>query len=203
MAMPPFEPGAGIRPVLVEYLRVVYRRRWLAAAVFLAVVTAVAVYTYRAIPIYQSQVSILIDVEEPNVLQFQKVLDEAAASANSPQTQYELLRSRQLVQETVTAMQLWKRPEFGANSEAAAISAVRQGLDIVPIRGTRMANVRFRWTEPRLAAEIVNAHARQYVEQTMQKRFLATKDASDFLDRQLRAEQERVLKSRIGAADLP
>ena len=158
----------------------------------LAVVLAAAAYLYRAVPLYQAQVSILIDVDEPHVLEFRQVLEEAPTFANYSQTQHELLLSRALVQRTVRALELWKRPDFGPSTEDGAIGAVRAGLQISPIRGTRMAHVRFRWRDPVTAAEIANAHAKQYIEQSLEKRFVASEEATKWLDEQLADERKRV-----------
>ena len=55
-----------------------------------------------------------------------------------------------------------------------------------------MAHVRFRWRDPATAAEIANAHAKQYIEQSLEKRFVASEDATKWLDEQLADERKRV-----------
>lgn len=180
------------RLLLVDYLRVLYRRRWMAIPVILAVIVAVAVHNHRTVPMYQAQASVLIDVVEPNVVNFRQVFDEGSGYGNYPQTQHALLVSRALVQQTVRAMELWKRPGFGATTEEGAVAAVQGGLLVAPIRGTRMAQIRFLWHDPKMAAEIVNAHAKQYIEQSLAKRFQATSEATEWLDAQLAAERKRV-----------
>jgi polysaccharide biosynthesis transport protein len=194
MSLPPLNgsPSGVARVLIADYLRVLYHRRWLALSVFLAVVLAVAVYTYRAVPLYQAQVSILIDVDEPNVVGFRQVLDEGRLFGAYQQTQQELLLSRALVQRTVRALELWKRPGFGPSTEDGAVGAVRGALQVAPIRGTRMVYLRFRWRDPAVAAEIANAHAKQYIEQSLEKRFLASQEATKWLDGQLADERKRV-----------
>jgi succinoglycan biosynthesis transport protein ExoP len=192
MSLPPLNgsPSGVARVLIVDYLRVLYHRRWLVLSVFLAVVLAAAVYTIRAQPIYQAQVSILIDVDEPNVVAFRQVLDEGRTFGNYQQTQQELLLSRTMVQRTVTALELQKR--FGSSTDEAAIAAVRGGLQVFPIRGTRMVQLRFRSSDPQTAAEIANAHAKQYIEHSLEKRFLASEEATKWLDAQLADERKRV-----------
>jgi capsular exopolysaccharide synthesis family protein len=195
MSLPfaPFSDGAaGPRTVLVDYLRIVYRRRWLALTVFALVVLAAALYVYRTTPVYEARVSVLIDYDEPNVVNFQRVLSELPAYGAYIQTQQELLVSRALVQKTVAAIQLWKRPELGGSSEDAAINIVRGNLRILPVRNTRMVHIAMRSSNPTLAAEIANAHARQYVEESLSRRFRATEEASEWLDSQLKEERQRV-----------
>ncbi len=190
MSSVPVHDGASwdVRVLLHDYLRVMYRRRWLAAAVCSAVVLGTAVYTYRAEPLYQAQVSILIELEQPNVVDIPEVFSERP----DYQTQYELLQSRALMQRTVAALELWTRPDFPVTTEAGAVDAVRGALQVVPVRGTRLVQVRLRWPDPDLAMEIVNEHARQYVEQSLDVRFEASKQAGDWLEEQLAQERKRV-----------
>lgn len=180
---------------LLDYLRVVYRRRWLAASVFLAVVLSVAAYTFTRVPMYDARASILIEVEAPNVIDFKEVLQEGSRFDAYYQTQYELLKSPALARKTVGALELWKRPDFGAPTESAAVGALLRGLLILPVRGSRLVNVRFRSPNPKLSAEIANAHARQYIEQSLENRFLVSKEATEWLDRQLAEERKRVEQS--------
>src|SRR5690606_38144375 len=91
------EPGVHV----LDYLRIIYRRRWIAAGVFTTTLAAVGAYTFTAVPMYDAQAQILIDSDIPNVVNFQEVLDEGEARANYYQTQYELLRSRALALRTV------------------------------------------------------------------------------------------------------
>lgn len=179
----------------LDYLRVIYRRRRLVAAVILAAVAAGAAYTWRTVPIYEARTTILIESDEPNVVTFQEVLDEGAGQGDYFQTQYQLLESRALAVRTVSALGLANRPDFGATSEAEAVAAVRAGLRITPVRGSRIVTLRFRWPEPKLAAEIVNAHARAYIEQSLDLRFRASKEATEWLDAQLEEERRRVARS--------
>ena len=47
-----------------------YRHRWLAVTVLSVVVIGAAVYLYRAVPVYEARVSVLIDYDEPERRQF-------------------------------------------------------------------------------------------------------------------------------------
>jgi capsular exopolysaccharide synthesis family protein len=194
MSLPTFNGPASenVRMFFMDCARVLYRRRWLAIPVFVSIVVAVVIYNARAARIYQARASVLIDFDEPNVINFQKVLDESPAFGNYAQTQHELLQSRALVQRTVNALKLTSRPGFTGMSEENAINMILGDLQIVPVRATRIVNVQFRGRDPQLAAEIVNAHVDQYVEQSLEKRFLASTQATEWLDAQLAEERKRV-----------
>src|SRR5688572_32243021 len=89
MALPP-----NPRTLLADYLKMFYRHRRLAIAVFAIVVLGAALYVYRAVPVYEARVSVLLDYDEPNVVDFKKVLPEASTFTAYIQTQQELLVSR-------------------------------------------------------------------------------------------------------------
>ncbi len=180
------------RSLLADYLKIVYRRRRLAIAVFVIVVLGAALYVYQAARVYEARVSVLLDYDEPNVVKFEKVLSEGPTLGAYVQTQQELLVSRSLVQKTVATMQLAKRPEFGVSNENEWVNIVRGNLQTVPIRGTRMIHIVFRSSDAKLAAEVANAHAKQYVEESLGRRFRASEEATAWLDGQLKEERQRV-----------
>lgn len=96
---------------LLDYVRIVYKRRWTALTVFLITVTTVAVYTFTATPIYLARAQMLIEVENPNVVSFKEVIDQEARANDYYQTQYKILQSRSLVRRTLQALQLWDTPQ--------------------------------------------------------------------------------------------
>src|SRR5690242_18955900 len=73
---------------LVDYLRVLYKRRWTAATAFLLVLVSVTIYTFTVSPIYEARTRLLIESDGPNVINFTEVIDEQRAKADYYQTQY-------------------------------------------------------------------------------------------------------------------
>jgi capsular exopolysaccharide synthesis family protein len=179
--------GAGID--LVQYARILYWRRWLALSVVAAVVAATAAYTFTAQKIYEGKSTVLIDADEPNVVNFKGVLDEGLTGSGYMETQYELLKSRALAARTVAAL---GRQTFGASTDAAAVSELLYGLRITPVRGSRLVEVKYRSPWPELAARVATAHAEQYIQQSVENRFSASKSATAWLDAQLAKERKRV-----------
>src|SRR5262249_46255599 len=60
---------------LLDYWRVIVARRWTVLAVLCTVVTAMLVWSFNETPIFQAQVSIQIDRENPNILSFKDVYE--------------------------------------------------------------------------------------------------------------------------------
>jgi hypothetical protein len=98
---------------LFDYLRAVYKRRWTAVTAFVLVVLAVAVNTFTSTPIYEATVQLLIEADNPTVVSFQDVRQQELQTFEFYQTQYRLLRSRDLAARVLTAEKLWDHPEFG------------------------------------------------------------------------------------------
>ena len=67
-------------------------------------------------------------------------------------------------------------------------------LTITPVRNSRLIDVRFESTDPGLAVVVANAHARAYIDQNLEFKFLATKEASDWLANRM-AEQRKQLEA--------
>jgi capsular exopolysaccharide synthesis family protein len=84
-------------------------------------------------------------------------------------------------------------PEADETAEQSrAIDAFLAGLTVAPIRNSRLVDVKFRSTDPALATRIVNTHARNYIEQNLEYKFMATKEASDWLGERLAEERKQV-----------
>lgn len=141
----PAEAPEGESVHLLDYLRVLYRRRYLAATAFVLVVVLVAVYTFTKTPIYQASVQIEIDYQAPNVVPFAQVTDAGGGGYGTQeyyQTQYKILQSRSLARRTLDAADLWKSPLLVG---VAANSPVGRGFSLAedksPVgRGSSPAN---------------------------------------------------------------
>ena len=95
---------------LLDYLKVLHKRRWTAATAFLLVVGGIMLYTFTATPIYESRTRLLIEADNPNIISFKEVIDEQGAKADYYQTQYNILQSRILAHKTLDELHLWDNP---------------------------------------------------------------------------------------------
>ena len=99
---------------LLDYVRVLYKRRWTATTVFLIVLLATAVYTFTATPVYEARTRLLIESDDPNIVSFKEVIDKGPAESDYYQTQYNILQSRTLARDTLDDLKLWDNPHFAA-----------------------------------------------------------------------------------------
>jgi len=219
---------------LLDYLRVLHKRRWTALTAFLLVFGSVTVYTFTTTPIFSARTQILIENENPNVVKFEEVYEQNKA-LDYYQTQYRLLQSRALARRTLDAEKLWEHPLFAGTGVSsgmslnpvawagASVELVRglfvspptveaeapdaaenatqsrtidtflASLSVTPVRNSRLVDVSYRSSDPALSSRVANALAKQYIEQNLEFKFLATKEATDFLNART-AEQRRSLE---------
>jgi len=108
--------GAGVLGAdevhLMDYVRVLYKRRWTVMTVFIVVVLSVTVYTFTATPIYEARVQILIEKENANVVSFKEAFEQNQITDDYYQTQYKILQSRALARRTINTLKLWDHPQF-------------------------------------------------------------------------------------------
>lgn len=234
-----YDGGRPEQSHLLDYLRVLYKRRWTASTVFILVFVTAAIDTFTTTAVYRARTQLLVEADKPNIVNFKEVIEEQQSPDFYP-TQYSLLRSRALARRTLESLDLWNHPEFGGpatapasfnlrqslNSaisgarssvmalvrptppptpvtpeselrdetaaQARAIDALLSRLSISPVRSSRLVDVSYESPDPELAMKVLNAHARMYIEQNLEFRFLASKEASDWLGKRLTEERQKV-----------
>src|SRR5262245_38013577 len=102
---------------LLDYVKVLYKRRWLAFTAFALVVGSITVYTFTAPPIYEGKTRLLLEAEQQHVVNFKQVVDEDQTKADYYQTQYNVLQSRALARRTLDGLKLWNTPPFGGTDD--------------------------------------------------------------------------------------
>ena len=225
---------------LSDYLRVIYKRRWVAIPAFLIVFVIGAINSFRQTPIYESRAQILIEKDTPKVGNLTTMFQENDGWYNDDfyQTQYRILQSRSLARKTVELMNLPAHPGVQRAAEppsmsfsvtglaSGAIGGIKRmvsgetpaqpappppaepgdklmpyvglvlgSLTVSPVRNSRLVELRLSSTDPQLAADMANAHARAYIQQNMEMRFSASKDATDWLGEQLAEQRKKVEES--------
>jgi capsular exopolysaccharide synthesis family protein len=94
---------------LLDYWRVLVKRRWTILAFTFAVVVITAIATWKAHPIYRATIKIQIDPEQQNVLPFkdsQEIGSTYAQSQEYLQTQFKILESKTLAERVIRVLNL-------------------------------------------------------------------------------------------------
>jgi polysaccharide biosynthesis transport protein len=115
-------------PHLLDYVRVIYKRRWIAATSFIVVMLLVTVYSFTVTPVYQAATKLLIESADQNVVAFKEVVNEEQAKADYYQTQYNILQSRSLARRTINSLKLWEHDEFSAAKSSGLVDRAIGGV---------------------------------------------------------------------------
>lgn len=235
---------------VMDYVRVVYKRRWISIPVFVALFALGSVNALRETPMYEAHTQVLIDTDRPKVARLDTMFEaDGGYDEEFFATQFRILQSRSLARRAVDNMTLWDAPKLGNGPDptspispvdmamngvrwvfGAATSMFRQdparpsatatadtstptgvggetaaqtsrideflsGVAIVPVRGSRIVEIRYASTDPIFAAQAANGLANAYIQQSMEFRFDASKQAADFLGGQLATQRKAVESS--------
>jgi capsular exopolysaccharide synthesis family protein len=198
----------------LEYWRVIVSRRWVILAILATVVTVTLIYSLKATPIYRATSTVQIDRENPNILSFKDVYELESSADDSLRTQFEVLKSRSLARSVIEDLGLDKYEEFQERSSSDTSNSILQWmqgllsskpdqdpnesdrlrrvidryldrLDVSPVLRARLVNITFDSKDPKLAARVIDAHAKHFVEQNLKYKWEATQQASEFLSQNL------------------
>jgi len=200
---------------LREYMRVLIKRKWMVIAVVVGTFMAVAIASLRQTPIYDAVGRIAVNKADPNLITFKDSGPVADYYDQSDlDTEVRILQSDLMALQVIRQLNLDKRPEFGGHSDqkqpnlvadplqadsnrtSALLGAFRVNLHVTLIPNTRIIEIHYNSTDPRLAASAVNTLAATYVEQNFKTKFESTMQASDWLSKQLVDLQMKVETSQ-------
>jgi len=200
---------------LNDYLRVMYRGRWIIALAFVVTAVAALVFSFLVSPIYEAKTTIMIE-QDGGMQQSLFGVSGFMERETEINNQVEILKSRSLAEEVLAWLQgsgeanrfsLTRNLAEGTTKDDA-VQALRDNLTIVPLRETDIIEIKYRAPTPREAAHIANGFAKQYyqrdleisrgevseVRQFLKEQLINIQDALDLSEEQLREfkEEEKV-----------
>jgi polysaccharide biosynthesis transport protein len=195
-------------PHLYDYLLILRKHQWLILSFLIAVVTIVSIATFRMQPVYDATARIEIDRENSNILPFQgeDSYDYFMDLDTYIETQSKILTSETLALQTIRSLNLAGPSSSGASDVIATgnlanhkspseLGAFLGSLSVKRVPNSRLLDVSFESTDPRLAARVVNAHIENYIQQNFRSKYEAASRASTWLADQLNELKVKVEKS--------
>jgi succinoglycan biosynthesis transport protein ExoP len=198
-------------PHLYDYLLILRKQKWLILSFLVAVVTIVSIATFRMKPVYVASAKIEIDRENTNIVPFPGVdsYDLMLDLDTYIETQSRILTSETMALQTIRNLSLAGNPEFSGSDSSEAIAAgslenqklppeigaFLGSLTVRRIPNTRLMEVSFESTDPGMAAQILNAHLKNFIEENYKSRYETTAKASAWLQEELTELSEKVRKS--------
>jgi len=196
-----------------QWLEIVRRRRKLIAVVAAAVMVASLVLyaitprVYRATTVLQIERRSGTNLALGQPAQFDDWVD---AQSFYP-TQYRLLQSRGLAERVVRNLHLVDDPIFNpgratflpsstaldsatedATATAGMAARILGGIEVNPIRNTRLVEISYTTTNPQLAARIANGITDAYIDWGVETRFATVGRASNFLASQIETIKQEI-----------
>ena len=192
------QPEKGSAIDFREYWRVVLKRRWTVITFAVTMLAVVGLYSFLVRPTYTARGTLLIE-REPNILSFEEIFQIETFNDDYFQTQYKLLQSRTLAEDTIDRLKLYENAAFAGKVKKGKdgggwtdpvfrgrlVEEFQGRLGVKPISQTRLVEVSFKDRDPKFAAEVLNALFEAYIDMNVQKKFQATEQATEFLTGQI------------------
>lgn len=205
---------------LRDYLYILRKRR-IVILVFLSLVLVFGtLFTYFEKMLYRAQATVLIERENPNVVDFKEVITLDTSTTDFYRTQYQIMESRSLIERLIQEENLetdpylgqlqkgvWRRAlrdqrflphwlnEFLAEAPLTDLF-VKKMLRIEPVRNSRLVRVSVLYPDPDISAHLTNRLVELFIQKSLEDRYLVSKQATDLLSHQLVE-----LKEKVGAAE--
>jgi succinoglycan biosynthesis transport protein ExoP len=214
-----YPPDAEEEVHLRDYLHVILRRKWIVITFLVAIVTTVTIATFMMKPLYKSTVTIKIEKENPNILAFKDIVSLERIEDDYYQTQYKMLKSRNLAKRVIRSLSLNTNPEFVPDLQkkesktdnnllkqdkpleddgisSGLIDSFIDRIDVSPLQKSRLVNVSFTSRDPELSAKVANAIGESFIGLNIESKFEATYQARIWLEKQL-----EIMKAKVEQAE--
>jgi len=202
---------------LAKYWVIVMQHRWNILGL-VAVVTLLAVMmTFSLDSIYRATTTVLIESEQANVVSIDDVYGVNTRGKGYFQTQFEILKSRELSERVVKKLDLLTHPLFDPRQQEegfsvssliptqskseelteaeilyAVVKALRENLNVFPVPNTQLVHVTYESSNPELAAKITNALAEEYIASQLEAKLDVTVQAAGWLTERLSGLREKL-----------
>jgi capsular exopolysaccharide synthesis family protein len=197
-------------PHLLDYLIILRKHQWLILTFLMTVVTVATIASFKMKPVYEAAARVEVDKEAQSMQPFQDSngIAEYEDSEAYIETQTKILQSETLALMTIKSLDLARYPEFGGTpnsiawqhagaspSRPAILGAFLGRLVVKRVPNSRLIEVQFEAQDPQLAAQVVNTHLQNYVEENFRSKYDATTQASNWLSAELEELRIKVEKS--------
>jgi polysaccharide biosynthesis transport protein len=216
---PADEPEA---PGLVEYWRILSRRKGTLILVSFLGLAAAVLITVPQTPIYQSSTAIEIqDINDDflNIKQVTPVQDAPSTGhLTDIQTQVKIIQSETLLERSANLLKKKQPASFNARRDRVSawrellrlpksspmtpyeleVENIRKEVHVKPSGQTRIVEVLCDSSDPNLAAAFCNTMVSEYIDQNMEARWTMSERTGEWLSRQLADMRVRLERSEDG-----
>lgn len=211
--------NANEEPNVLDLIRIVFKRAFLVAVITLLPTVSAFIYLKKLPDMYKATASVLLEAQEINLADFNDILTGMKFDNLTVPTQVQVIGSPALIKRTLATLDLAmdskgalkKRSTIADESGTAAQGADRDAQDYkifkafsdaldVKQQGTsRVIEITFTSSEAALAAEVVNAHAEQYLLSKQKDKQDLAKTIDTWLTKQIGDLKDQSLKKSRAA----
>src|ERR1700722_564836 len=185
---------------IVQFWRVLQKRRWLVLGCLAAVVLLVTGVSLILPKRYEASSRLLLDLEGPGDLGLEQMVMPMGLDMNTKlETQIRIVQSDTIATSVIKQLGLHHNKGFAgqlfdSNADFDALSLQKRAklvnlfhksLNVQLVPKTQIIDIHFRSKDPYLAADVANSVANNYIEHNFQTKYKATIQTSDWLTRQL------------------
>lgn len=205
---------------LKDYGYILRKRKKVFVLFFILVMIATLIFTVFEKVLYRATSTILIERENPNVVDFKEVMAMDAASTEYYQTQYQKIKSHSLIQTLFKENNLTKDPylisltkgrlrhflktlpflpksmkRFLADPYPEDV-LIKSMLKVQPVRNTRLVEVSILYPDPIRSADLTNSLVNLFIKRNLQDRFLVSRQATQLISDQLFELKQKVAEAQ-------
>lgn len=201
--------GASSAEPFSFFINVIRRRLALFLVLMTMSIGLGLIYLFNSTPIYVASASIAIDANQLKSLEAKTDSGDIVVDSGLIQTQIEILKSKKLGRSVIEQLRLFQDPEFldpslkdvifgflfglfesaekptAESSESRVkrrvVAALQDRLSVTRIGQSYVMDISVRSTNPEKAARIANAAASAYIEDQLDAKYTATRQASNWL----------------------
>ncbi len=184
---------------LRDYWNTLCRRRWTILTVTFVLVTLTAIYSFKVRPTFRATGRVEVEPEAPPFQSSDQNNSPSTVDAGFLQTQVDVLTSNHLAWETIEGLKLDANPDFNrdlspsgqqlsgdiSSLQLRLIRVFHDHLHVALARDSRMLEVSFDSTDPKLASGVANALMNNYIQYNFMTKYDATRQASGWMEQQL------------------
>lgn len=205
---------------LQDYLYILKKRKFIFFFFFILSLFIGVFYTINEKVIYRSTGTLLIERDNPNIVDFKEVMAFDASSSDYYQTQYQMLKSRSLMKRLIKRENLeedsylqtlqkgrlrrilrenapWLTEKLNAFFTQKDLEdiLIKYMLHVDPIRNSRLVQVSVLHPDPERSVSLTNSLLESFIERSLEERYLISRRAEELISGQLVKIKERVVKA--------
>ncbi len=192
----PLPPPVEDQNFLRTYLQLFHKRRWTIISLFLIVAATGIIRAFLQTPIYRASARVLISPEAPKVINIQEVNPTGSQYSQYYLTQYELIKSRPVIEKAIENLNLTKRlPELAEAKDPVA--DLLRSVMVLPVKETSLVDIKFEHRDPAVAADVATGIARAYTRNNLDMKMKNAREALAWLSEQMTGLSTKVRDSSM------